>query len=84
MGWGPSWTPIYTDDIVIGFQHRHETERFADELTQRLADFALQLNLDKARLIEFGRHAAMNRKGPALGKREVFDFLGFTHVCGCH
>lgn len=72
----------YADDIVVGFQHRHEAERFVDELTQRLADFALQLNLDKTRLIEFGRHAATNRKGRGLGKPEVFDFLGFTHICG--
>ena len=57
-------------------------ERFVDELTQRLADFALQLNLDKTRLIEFGRHAATNRKVRGLGKPEVFDFLGFTHICG--
>ena len=73
----------YADDIVVGFQHRHEAERFVDELTQRLADFALQLNLDKTRLIEFGRHAAMNRKVRGLGKPEVFDFLGFTRICGC-
>jgi RNA-directed DNA polymerase len=72
----------YADDIVVGFQHRHEAERFVDELTQRLADFALQLHLDKTRLIEFGRHAATNRKGRGLGKPEVFDFLGFTHICG--
>ena len=72
----------YADDIVVGFQHWHEAERFVDELTQRLADFALQLNLDKTRLIEFGRHAATNRKGRGLGKPEVFDFLGFTHICG--
>ena len=72
----------YADDIVVGFQHRHEAERFLSELTQRLADFALQLNPDKTRLIEFGRHAATNRKGRGLGKPEVFDFLGFTHICG--
>ena len=63
----------YADDIVVGFQHWHEAERFVDELTQRLADFALQLNLDKTRLIEFGRHAATNRKGRGLGKPEVFE-----------
>lgn len=72
----------YADDIVVGFQHRHEAERFLGELTGRLADFALQLHPDKTRLIEFGRHAATNRKGRGLGKPEVFDFLGFTHICG--
>ncbi len=72
----------YADDIVVGFQHKAEAERFRAELTQRLADFALRLHPDKTRLIEFGRFAAANRKGGGLGKPEVFDFLGFTHICG--
>lgn len=72
----------YADDIVVGFQHEAEAERFRAELTQRLADFALQLHPDKTRLIEFGRHAAANRKGRGLSKPEPFDFLGFTHICG--
>jgi group II intron reverse transcriptase/maturase len=72
----------YADDIVVGFQHQAEAERFRVELTQRLADFALQLHPDKTRLIEFGRHAATNRKKRGLGKPEPFDFLGFTHICG--
>ena len=72
----------YADDIVVGFQHKAEAERFRAELTQRLADFALQLHPDKTRLIEFGRLAAANRKKRGLGKPEPFDFLGFTHICG--
>src|SRR5580658_5759930 len=32
--------------------------------------------------IEFGRHAADNRKQRGEGKPEVFNFLGFTHMCG--
>ena len=72
----------YADDIVVGFQHRREAERFLGELTQRMAAFALRLHPDKTRLIEFGRFAAANRKGRGLGKPEPFDFLGFTHICG--
>jgi RNA-directed DNA polymerase len=72
----------YADDIVVGFQHEAEAERFRAELTQRLADFALRLHPDKTRLIEFGRHAATNRKKRGLGKPGVFDFLGFTHIYG--
>ena len=37
---------------------------------------------DKTRLIEFGRHAAEHRKQQGEDKPEVFDFLGFTHMCG--
>ena len=44
--------------------------------------FGLELHPDKTRLIEFGRHAAENRKRRGEGKPETFDFLGFTHMCG--
>ena len=71
----------YADDIVAGFQHQADAERFQAELTQRLAAFALTLHPDKTRLIEFGRHAAADRAGRGLGKPETFDFLGFTHIC---
>ena len=44
---------------------------------------ALSLHPDKTRLIEFGRFAAAGREKLGLGKPETFDFLGFTHICGC-
>jgi hypothetical protein len=44
--------------------------------------FQLELHPEKRRLLEFGRHAAKNRKGLGLGKPETFDFLGFMHLCG--
>ena len=45
-----------------------------------MAGFGLELHPDKTRLIEFGRHAARNRRDRGLGKPETFDFLGFTHI----
>lgn len=72
----------YADDFVLGFQHRHEAERFLADLKERLAKFALELHPDKTRLIEFGRFAAENRQQRGEGKPETFDFLGFTHSCG--
>src|ERR1700731_701242 len=36
----------------------------------------------RARLIEFGRHAANNRKQRGLGKPETFNFLGMSFICG--
>jgi len=71
----------YADDIVVGFQHKPEAERFQTEMERRLAEFALTLHPGKTRLIEFGRHAADDRKGRGGGKPETFDFLGFTHIC---
>jgi RNA-directed DNA polymerase len=72
----------YADDILAGFEHQDEAERFQTELRGRLEKFALSLHPDKTRLIEFGRHAAENRKNRGLGKPATFHFLGFTHICG--
>ena len=71
----------YADDIVAGFEHEADAQRFHAELQQRLEKFALSLHPDKTRLIEFGRGATANRAGRGLGKPETFDFLGFTHIC---
>jgi RNA-directed DNA polymerase len=70
------------DDLVAGFEHRADAERFLSDLRERLESFALSLHPDKTRLIEFGRHAAANRERRGLGKPETFDFLGFTHISG--
>jgi len=72
----------YADDIVAGFEHRADAERFVQQWRERLQRFGLELHPDKTRLIEFGRHAAENRKQRGEGKSEVFNFLGFTHMCG--
>ena len=72
----------YADDLVLGFQHRAEAERFLREFRERLAKFGLELHTDKTRLIEFGRFAARDRKQRGQGKPETFTFLGFTHYCG--
>jgi len=45
----------YADDTIVGFEHRHEAERFLADLKARLARFGLTLHPDKTRLIEFGR-----------------------------
>src|SRR6266700_587902 len=71
----------FADDIVMGFQHRDDAERFWADLRERFALFGLELNDDKTRLIEFGRFAARNREAQGLGKPETFEFLGFTHMC---
>jgi group II intron reverse transcriptase/maturase len=72
----------YADDILAGFEHESDAGRFQAELRERLEKFALTLHPDKTRLIEFGRHAANNRKKRGLGKPATFNFLGFTHICG--
>jgi group II intron reverse transcriptase/maturase len=72
----------YADDLVVGFQHKADAERFLNEFRERLAKFGLELHGEKTRLIEFGRFAEANRSKHGEGKPESFTFLGFTHICG--
>jgi RNA-directed DNA polymerase len=72
----------YADDIVLGFQHRTDTDRFRENLAERLKKFRLELHPDKTRRIEFGRFAEPNRRKRGEGKPETFDFLGFKHISG--
>jgi RNA-directed DNA polymerase len=72
----------FADDIIAGFQHRADAERFLAELRERLAKFSLELHPEKTRLLEFGPYAAENRRRASPGKPETFNFLGFTHICG--
>jgi len=72
----------YVDDIVVGFEKRHEAEQFQEALGQRLATFGLELHPEKTRVIEFGRFARERRRKRGLGKPKSFHFLGFTHLSG--
>jgi len=72
----------YADDIVVGFEHEADARCFWEAMQKRFEEFALSLNPDKTRLIEFGRHAAVRRARKGLGKPETFNFLGFTFICG--
>jgi group II intron reverse transcriptase/maturase len=72
----------YADDLVVGFEHRAEAERFLADFRERLAKFGLELHAEKTRLIEFGRFARNRRQARGEGEPESFTFLGFTHYCG--
>ena len=67
----------YADDLVVGFQHRAEAERFLREFRERLAKFGLELHPEKTRLIEFGRFA---RETGSSGRGKTGDL----HVSGVH
>jgi len=71
----------YSDDFIVGFQHRREAERFLADLHERLRRFGLELHPEKTRILEFGRFARGNRNRRGEGKPETFNFLGFTHIC---
>src|SRR6202158_1251045 len=73
----------FADDFAMGFEHRHEAERFLTELRERFARFGLELHPEKTRLIEFGRRARRSREDRGdRGAPGSFNFLGFTHSCG--
>jgi hypothetical protein len=61
----------YADDLVAGFQHRADAERFLKEFQERLAKFELEVHPDKTRLIAFGREAWRNRKRAGQGRLET-------------
>jgi RNA-directed DNA polymerase len=72
----------YADDLVAGFEHEGDAGRFLDAMRERFEAFSLSVHPDKTRLIEFGRHAAADRKKRGVGRPETFAFLGFTFICG--
>src|SRR5438132_8291071 len=72
----------YADDFIVGFEHEADARRFLDEMRERLGKYSLSLHPEKTRLIEFGRHAAANRKRRGLGKPETFSFLGLIFISG--
>lgn len=78
---GEAGLVVYADDFVVCFQYKDDAEVFYSMLQERLAKFGLELEMDKSRLLEFGRFAEENRKKRGLGKPETFNFLGFTHYC---
>ena len=71
----------FADDVILGFQYKHEAISFLEELKTRFMKFNLEVNAEKTSLIEFVRYAAERRKERGEGKPETFDFLGFTHIC---
>jgi RNA-directed DNA polymerase len=67
----------YADDIVICCQYEGDAERLRELLPKHLAEFKLQLNEEKTKLVGFDKEKA--RLGSTQG---TFDFLGFTFYFG--
>jgi group II intron reverse transcriptase/maturase len=72
----------YADDIVAGFELQADAQRFWEALSERFAQFGLELHEGKTRLLEFGRFAATRRQRRGHGKPETFTFLGFIFISG--
>lgn len=52
---GESYLVRYVDDFIVCFQYREDAIKFQEALAKRLAKFALQIEPNKTRLVEFGR-----------------------------
>lgn len=59
----------YADDIIVGFEYRHDAEAYLRELKERLAKFSLSLAEEKSALVKFNRWESDDS-----GK---FTFLGY-------
>ena len=71
----------YADDFVVCFATQADAERFRLELTERLAQFGLEVEPTKTKVVAFGPHAEKRAQQEGKDKPETFDFLGFTHYC---
>lgn len=64
----------YADDFVCCFENETEAKEFFTKLIERLKKFNLEIEVNKSKIIRFGRNAGEDRK--------TFDFLGFTFING--
>jgi len=71
----------YCDDFVVYFEKEADARRFRAELIERLAQFSLEVEPSKTKVLAFGPRAAARAKAQGRRKPETFDFLGFTHYC---
>ena len=60
--------------MCAGFEYKAEAQEFFVKLQERLAKFKLEIEVNKSKIIRFGRYA-----GEGKG---TFDFLGFTFISG--
>jgi RNA-directed DNA polymerase len=71
----------FADDVIVGFEHRDDAERFWAERRERFPQCHRELHPEKTRLLAFGRVAAERRQRRGQGRPATFDFLGLTHMC---
>jgi group II intron reverse transcriptase/maturase len=79
---GKAYLVRYADDFVACFNREEDAKRFMVELQSRLADFNLEAEPTKTRLLRFGDQAQAQCKQEGLRRPQTFNFLGFTHFVG--
>jgi RNA-directed DNA polymerase len=72
----------YADDFVVCFTSESDARIFQSQLVYRLAQYGLEVEPTKTKVIPFGPGATgRKRLYEGKSKPETFDFLGFTHYC---
>ena len=79
---GRAYLVRYADDFVACFHQEEDARRFVRELTNRLADFNLEVEPSKTCVLQFGTQAQARCKQEGLRQPQTFDFLGITHYVG--
>jgi len=79
---GKAYLLRYSDDFVACFHREEDAKRFMQELTNRLAEFDLEVEPTKTRILRFGDQAQAQCKLEGLRRPQTFDFLGITHFVG--
>ncbi len=79
---GKAYLVRYADDFVACFNLEEDATRFMVELNHRLAEFDLEAEPTKTRLLRFGDQARAQCKREGLRRPQTFNFLGLTHFVG--
>ena len=69
----------YADDFIACFTYEEDAKRFQKELSKRLAQFALEVEPSKTKMLRFGSQAKQECARAGIKHPPTFDFLGFTH-----
>lgn len=78
---GKAYLIRYADDYVACFEYEADARAFLAAMTDRLAQFDLEVEPSKTALLRFGSQALEHNATDPSGPR-TFSFLGFTHYVG--
>ncbi|WP_295885276.1 reverse transcriptase domain-containing protein [uncultured Thiohalocapsa sp.] len=78
---GEAYLIRYADDYVACFEHEADARAFLEAMTERLAQFDLDVEPSKTALLAFGS-TMLGRKRVEYEGPRTFSFLGFTHYVG--
>ena len=79
---GTAYLVRFADDAMLIFSDRKDALRVMEVLPKRFGKYGLTVHPQKTRLIRFTKPRGPKGDQGDYGKRETFNFLGFTHYWG--